>query len=759
MEWLHFVTVLIIFGVVWCEDMKNDDSVEDDIRETRQYNQEGWRVAEKFHKGSAGWIPREEPPESLDLKLKRRRIRKRKRKPQQTEESSDDGERYIKRFHPHRLDQGRQPWEEINEEAMRSPTIRRRITPVYYSPQNINKHTVNSISTTTDSSTKNRTEPMSSTSSIMVEDQEIQRMTEPKIDHLAGLKSLLKKSRGNISLSEILQQKNLSLSELLKGGEHAISALTEKPVTTTLPTKSVYSTETEPSTKYKRLPPSIALTKTTDRNYVLEDQSFETLTDQETVEAQRKRLALLQPKENKLFSSLNEMEVVTEPTTERRIFVTSYPKSDQLKISLSSKSTAKSTPSTATTPKIDITIATESPKTEPIEMQVINREKTHLPTTNAKLRSTTKKINVNKEIINPFAFGFPEPMKISINEILGFGDDKIKEDNNDAPMRVSIDIEELIEKNKETSFTEAPTTKVVTENQTYVTARREIMEIMKDPVSRDNLSRILENRNMTLNELVEQRERGYSQRHLADIFHNSTREPEPKEEPFIGHILADSFPSFPSLTRQPKSRTFEEDIPSKILTTAKTTEAPELITSRPETASTTFGNEIKTDLSAQDIQPFPWKQLYPDLFADSVETDSKFTENDSEEETRSSERLDGSLSNEQLKPDEYDLFFQIPPGVKSALFVSLAIIGLSLVVFLTILVVFRWLQKKNRAINYCSSLSSKIRSPIIIQGRPSNAIRTFVNETVRRKKNYFKSNMQSMSDEIWESSRDRKPSF
>lgn len=43
-------------------------------------------------------------------------------------------------------------------------------------------------------------------------------------------------------------------------------------------------------------------------------------------------------------------------------------------------------------------------------------------------------------------------------------------------------------------------------------------------------------RNMTLSELVEHRERGSSHVHLADIFHNASREPNPPE-PFLSKSL------------------------------------------------------------------------------------------------------------------------------------------------------------------------------------------------------------------------------
>lgn len=50
------------------------------------------------------------------------------------------------------------------------------------------------------------------------------------------------------------------------------------------------------------------------------------------------------------------------------------------------------------------------------------------------------------------------------------------------------------------------------------------------------LSKILKERNMTLKELVEHRERGSSHVHLADIFHNASREPNPPE-PFLSKSL------------------------------------------------------------------------------------------------------------------------------------------------------------------------------------------------------------------------------
>ncbi|CAH0400072.1 unnamed protein product [Chilo suppressalis] len=78
-----------------------------------------------------------------------------------------------------------------------------------------------------------------------------------------------------------------------------------------------------------------------------------------------------------------------------------------------------------------------------------------------------------------------------------------------------------------TTFTEYPITTTTEE-----TAKIEIEEILNDTSSSARLSRILKERNMTLGELLEHRERGSSYVHLADIFHNASREPNPPE-PFL----------------------------------------------------------------------------------------------------------------------------------------------------------------------------------------------------------------------------------
>ncbi|CAH0727083.1 unnamed protein product, partial [Brenthis ino] len=90
-----------------------------------------------------------------------------------------------------------------------------------------------------------------------------------------------------------------------------------------------------------------------------------------------------------------------------------------------------------------------------------------------------------------------------------------------------------------TSIKTTTTTISTTESapdSTEDSAKYEIEEILNDSMTSERLSKILKERNMTLSELVEHRERGSSHVHLADIFHNASKEPNPPE-PFLSKSL------------------------------------------------------------------------------------------------------------------------------------------------------------------------------------------------------------------------------
>ncbi|XP_014359123.2 uncharacterized protein LOC106711332 [Papilio machaon] len=108
--------------------------------------------------------------------------------------------------------------------------------------------------------------------------------------------------------------------------------------------------------------------------------------------------------------------------------------------------------------------------------------------------------------------------------------DDLTDTSSKSPVQKSIKRSRPREKKLKLSTTEPPIVST-TEN-----AKLEIEEILHDSLSSATLSKILRERNMTLSELLEHRERGSSHVHLADIFHNASREPNPPE-PFLSKSL------------------------------------------------------------------------------------------------------------------------------------------------------------------------------------------------------------------------------
>ncbi|CAH1997592.1 unnamed protein product [Acanthoscelides obtectus] len=734
-----------------------------------------------------------------------------------TEESEEVPQIQRRKIKPPRLDRIEESWEDMKDEMDVRPNIRRRPPPKYQSSSEEGA-VVFKMAEEVDSYGKR---------------QGSRLPNEDKDSALADLKSLLKKSQGSISLSEILQQKNLSLTEVLNGNQKAISALTEKPVEATEPMPTKVS-ELQ-LTKHKRLPPSIALKK----NFSRTEDNGDILSTKELQEAQKRRTAILQNhKENKIFSTVTKMDVVTEALTERRIFVPSHPK---LYTSLNYK------PDFATYFELS---------TEPItnEIQTTTPTSTTSSTTTGrmhlkpKIKSPIVKITIKPHKNSEGTPPFPQPIKIDISEVLGFEEhEKFK----DEPLRMPIEID------RTTNRIDEPSTTVSTnddlkeissaEKAPHITAKDEISEILKDAKDRERLAKILESRNMTLEELVEQRERGSSQLHLADIFHNKTKEPKPVGEPHVGRIMSHfvhSFPMFsaprefpqsgnidsklgsifeqknivqavpegkpegvillgqiedatklgihpgevlpdtlPAFTRKQKSYGVEtatepptstksiveapstmkvEEFQSNVVTSAKVVETDDQ--PRPTDQALSFG---KVDID--HVDSLSWQKVYPELFPElygGVKGNTFITAppvNLDETLQRLEETDDSSMlsSKERFSLNKFDdqAFTKIPTGVKSVLIVSFSIIGLSILVFLTILMVFRWLQKQRRKMNYCGSLSSKLRSPMLMQGSPTAAIKTFMNETLGRRKHYYKSNVHCMTDDTWGCDRERTPSF
>ncbi|KAF2898729.1 hypothetical protein ILUMI_07446 [Ignelater luminosus] len=810
---LSFVGVLLtVFCCVLCstEDvLKVNQKYEENInsREERQlqesFEQERWRVVDPSKwQNSEQWIPRnspsplnnENPPRQFQ---RRRRIRKRKRRPVIVV-NSEESEEYRprrRRIRPQTLEEINSSWAEIEDESFKRPYSRRRTTPIYiaeivteYEPSQTEK----AFEEKTEESRKPLPariyEKVRNPFTALQEAEEKNKLRkkpqrlELETTTLSHLKSLLKQSSGSLSLSEILQQRNLSLSDLLKGKQQAISALTERPETTTEITtehKNFIEDSTEAFDSVK---------STTRRNF----DSEENISKQSA---------------NKIFINTKNYEVITEPTTERRIFVPSHSKHytfynykpNILNKTIETTQTTKSIETTHTTARVGNKYFDLRSKYASLKPKL----KSSLPITSAKLNKLTSRKPTSESITE--AIPLPsQAFKIDLKDVFGIsGVTEGNEQNEtstletkrkeDGPIKMTINIEDLLKKvetttsnnptiNEIQSFTE----KSIGEKIKPTSAREEIMEILKDHVSRQNLSRILELRNMTVEELVAQRERGSSQLHLADIFHNQTREPEPPSEPFIGHIQS-IFPPF--FDRKPKaidpklveSRTSVDLKPSQLYSNGKEGDESGQSKEAPKYTVTSFPTyKIEMEKIIKHNQPPPfqisiWKNLYPNLYTGDYENIDSTGDLDKlkptkvvdifENDIRRIEDIENGVSdavndklNVDLNENHYstkDDFIHLPKGVKSAIIASLAIVGISVLVFLTVFCIFKWSQKQKKRFCYTNSFScSRIKSPIL-EPEPRRTFRTIMSETLGRKKKYSNVYPQSMSDHVWEC--DKKP--
>lgn len=621
---------------------------------------------------------------------KRRKLRKRKRRPQKT---SYEEQTNYEITRPQRLDEFKQIWDVMELGQISKPYSRRRLTPDYYYPTDEIKRPETTTSGTVFQEIRDPYKAL----------QEVEGKTKKTIhenqNNTPDLKTVLKKTEGTLSLSEILQQKNLTLSDLLKGGSKAITALRQ-------------------ATDIKN--------KTNNKQHKKKDE---------------------------------EQNVETD--------IRNFTPSDR---------------------KMNDENSTEQSKI-----------KNKLPITSAKLHKLHKHPleTTQKNLIDiP-----PKAIQINVNDIFGFSAALSKNKNaskvvEEGPSKMIIDLEQLtttennsaIKTSTENSITTTATTTTTTEKKhlqvklKIKTAKDEILDFINDEVNKENISEILESRNMTLTELIELRERGSSQRHLLDIFQNKTETNLMKnktEEPYIEKIKTffqhasgrrgkSQNVSIVNSENSEEERHKEQQNVQQIVqqTVRQTVQQKQLsVTSFP-----VYKVEIDKDTKQnQNQMPF-WKSIHPnpieETFQNNNQNDLDFNNNNSIQETEigdyenalhsiTHDKLNVEINSYEDDEENEDVedFFNWPTGLKSALFASLAIIGASLMIFLSILFVFKWSQKTKRKLCYHASniAVQKIKSPALIE-QPKRTIRTIMCETIGRKNAYWKTK-QSMSDTIWNNNR------
>ncbi|XP_031348488.1 uncharacterized protein LOC116174680 [Photinus pyralis] len=639
----------------------------------------GWRTV---HLPSSNeWTPKEEKPiavnEYLDSPPRRRRIRKRKRRP--------SVENLPQRQLPsHTLDDVEEKWMEMEDESVKLPHSRRRVVPTYLSELEQQEDISTLYEKVRDPFTA--LEEAEAKSRLKKKSETMENTT------VSNLKNILKQSGGSLNLSELLQRKNLSLSDLLNGKHHAINALTEK---------------TESSTDTVTFSSTIAN---------LDSSSL-------AVEARYK------PKIRGQNPRISEIE----QTTERKLFVPTFAKIIPFHYK---HSTVRMT---STSGPVTVSAVTK------------NNTRGKLSDRRTKYGSLGTKLQNHQNVTTQIPL---QAFTIDLQELFGFS--QLVQNRNtstDAPYRMKIDMDDI---RTSTEF----------EKLRPTSAREEIMEVLKDDRSKQNLSRILLLRNMTVEELVAQRERGSSQVHLADIFHNQTREPEPPSEPYVGII---------SEHGGRKSKTLHG---SNELLDRGTGSSDD--NSKPGYAVTSFPTyKIAREKLSYQNQTAPvqvWKTLYPILYtvnsskslerkeilSESKASVDEVLRNDvhvvENVENTISEAGNHKLNVEIIENNSYEdenSFMRLPSGVKSAIIASAALVAVSLLVFLTILIICKWSNKKKKRLCYSDVYSgSKIKSPIL-ETRPKRTIRTIMNETLGKHKSYSNVYPQNISDYFWES--DKKP--
>lgn len=614
----------------------------------------GWRLYEH--------LPEETTKSAI---VKRRRLRKRKRRPQPLP-SVDSFDRLAyeeqlfqrRNRRPQRLDEYKHRWDVMEVENVNKPYTRRRIAPDYFSSSR------------------------SGNGNAFVEEK-------PASD----LKSVLKKTEGTLSLSEVLQQKNLTLADLLKGNHDAISALTGSSI------KTEYKNPVE--VPYKSLYNSHAMIRVDDSD---NENKLNRISAEVNAEQNETKLPI---------------PVIYKPNLESNHMIHNI----------------------LTTTQSSSTVI---PKRQFKLNETYKKTKNKLPITSAKLHKLTTEKPEDTDVP-------PKAVEIKLSDLFGFSD-YIKSNNSENPKeepeKMTINLDQISIQNDD-SLTSTPS-KSIPDKLTIKTAKEEIMEFLNNKENQANLTDILKTRNMTTEELVALRERGSSQRHLADIFHNKTREPEPTNEAYTGEVT--NLKSFP-FNRKPKTTAERNDQDTKQFAT----------TERNDEFDVTVFPAIKIETKENPepkIQPFHvWKTYAGNIGDEHHESNNK---KDPEEMQRIDE-IENALAaavNEKLNVEinenlyEEEAFLKWPTGIKSAIFASLVIIGASLLIFLSILIIFRWTQKTRQRFRQRNSFAaSKIRFPIL-EEHPKRNIRTIMCETLGRKKEAYKSK-QSMSDSIWDG--DKRP--
>lgn len=267
--------------------------------------------------------------------------------------------------------------------------------------------------------------------------------------------------------------------------------------------------------------------------------------------------------------------------------------------------------------------------------------------------------------------------------------------------------------------------------------KTDILELLDDRRGGARLTKVLEQRNMTLDELLEHRKRGSSQLHLSEIINNKTR-------PLVDVNAADkldivtAFENFPNFNL-PNVKSVK---PDEVRTDSDgSSYFTSIINIKPTDEIYKEGRSLKRDQLAKPMPPgdpyHPWKTInYPSQdvnYIDSAKRDivssSQLSPFENEvaqienELARSHDFVDLELSGHGFKPNSVTIEnASIPVGVRSAIIASASIVGICLMIFILIFVTCRWRQKQRKKLNYSENFQTvRGRLPILTRNSTSSS--------------------------------------
>lgn len=292
--------------------------------------------------------------------------------------------------------------------------------------------------------------------------------------------------------------------------------------------------------------------------------------------------------------------------------------------------------------------------------------------------------------------------------------------------------------------------------------RTDILELLEDRRSGARLYKVLAQRNMTLNELLDHRQRGSSQLHLAEIFHNKSKTDVPAPAPADHLDIVTAFDNFPTfnlgnvksvkpddiktdsegssyftsiINIKPTDEVFKE---GRALREEKVKVPAIAATKQAQTErSTDFWNFDEEENNVIDdgegatqkpiVSSSRLSPLADEVGGDSVDAVYKGVEQIENEVARAHDIIDLELSGHGYKRSSVivESAHNMPVGVRSAIIASSSIVGISFLVFIIIFVTCRWRQRRKKTFNYSENFQAvRSRLPILTRESGSSSKRS-----------------------------------